>query len=141
MIRRYYIDRTLKPTLNSPQGKPGTSDKAVFLQVMQTGEPVYGLERAIRRPDGTWGIVSCNAAALRDAIGAVEGMVVSFTDITHRKRTEVALRESEERFRQVFENDLTGLAITTPTGTILACNPSYARLFGFDFIEDALSSN
>ncbi len=58
-----------------------------------------------------------------------------------RKRNEVALRESEERYRSMFEEDLTGNFISTPSGRILDCNPAFAQIFGFSSVEEALQSD
>jgi PAS domain S-box-containing protein len=57
------------------------------------------------------------------------------------KRAERALRESEERYRRLFEDDLTGDYVSTPQGEILACNPAFVNLFGFADREDALRAN
>jgi PAS domain S-box-containing protein len=62
-------------------------------------------------------------------------------DISARKRAEEALRQSEERFRRSFEDDLTGNLITRPDGTILACNAAFVRIFGYDSVEEALGIN
>lgn len=64
-----------------------------------------------------------------------------FTDITERKRVEEALRESEERYRRLFEDDLTGDFLTVADGRIIACNPAFVRMFGFDSVDDALDTN
>ncbi|MFP5213940.1 MAG: PAS domain S-box protein, partial [Acidobacteriota bacterium] len=69
------------------------------------------------------------------------GNIVAVMDITELKRTEDALRESEERYRKFFEEDLTGDYISTPDGRLLACNPAMARIFGFSSVEEALKHN
>jgi PAS domain S-box-containing protein len=47
------------------------------------------------------------------------------------ERSEEALRQSEQKFRRLFEDDLTGDFITTGDGTILECNPAFLRMFGY----------
>ena len=55
-----------------------------------------------------------------------------------RTLAEQALRDSEERYRRFFEEDLTGDFISTPDGRLLACNPAFAKIFGFDSVQDAM---
>src|SRR5581483_4563548 len=55
------------------------------------------------------------------------------------RRAEASLRASEEKYREYFEEDLSGDFISTPDGEILVCNPSFARLFGFASTEEAAS--
>jgi len=52
-----------------------------------------------------------------------------------------ALEEGEMRYRRLFEDALTGDFITAPDGRIIACNPAFARMFGFSSVEGALSTN
>jgi PAS domain S-box-containing protein len=52
-------------------------------------------------------------------------------DITDRKRSEEAMRVSETRFRAIFENAATGIAITDWQGRFLQCNPAYCKLIGY----------
>ncbi len=58
-------------------------------------------------------------------------------DITERKRAETALRQSEERYRAIFEQDLASDYISTADGKFLVCNPSFARMFGFITVGEA----
>ena len=47
-----------------------------------------------------------------------------------RDRAEKALRETEERFRSLFENSMDGVLLTEPDGHILSANPAACRIFG-----------
>lgn len=58
-----------------------------------------------------------------------------------RKRTEERLRKNEERYRKLFEEDLTGDFICLPDGQIQDCNQAFARIFGFASPEEARSHN
>ena len=56
-------------------------------------------------------------------------------NITARKQAEVALRQTEERYRSIFENSVKGLFQTTPDGRYLSANPALARIYGFNSPE------
>ncbi|MEO5753361.1 MAG: PAS domain S-box protein, partial [Chthoniobacterales bacterium] len=62
-------------------------------------------------------------------------------DVTDRIQAEEALRQSEERYRRFVDEDLTGNLIMCPDGSIVACNPAFARIFGFDSVEKAQAAN
>ncbi|HCX29150.1 MAG TPA: hypothetical protein DHU55_05170, partial [Blastocatellia bacterium] len=61
-------------------------------------------------------------------------------DITERKRAEKALRETEEKYRSIFENPVESIFQTTPDGRFIAANPALARMLGFDSPEELIST-
>jgi len=58
--------------------------------------------------------------------------------VTERHRGEQCLRESESRYRLLFERNLAGVFRTTLSGRILECNPAAAKLFGYESPEQVL---
>lgn len=88
-------------------------------------------DRRLRRADGTevWTLASVTPVRHRgqNRFGALTMM----TDITERKKAEQALRLSERKFRELFENILEGVYQTAPDGRILAANPELLRMLGF----------
>lgn len=50
-------------------------------------------------------------------------------------------QESEEKYRKFFEQDLSGVFISTPEGKLKACNPAYVKMMEYDSVEDLLSTN
>ena len=52
-------------------------------------------------------------------------------DVSARKKVEEALRASEERYRGMFQNAGTGIAITDTQGRFLSCNPAYTKMLGY----------
>jgi two-component system sensor kinase len=50
-------------------------------------------------------------------------------------------QESEEKYRRFFEEDLSGVFISTPEGKIKASNPAYARLMEYSSVDELLLSN
>ncbi|MBD3308878.1 PAS domain S-box protein [candidate division KSB3 bacterium] len=63
----------------------------------------------------------------------------SFVDITDRKRMERALRESEERHRELFETSRDGIVITDLEGRFVDCNRAYLDLLGYGSLDELSS--
>jgi len=61
-----------------------------------------------------------------------------FRDITSRVNAENALRESEEKYRSLFEESKDTVYITTPDGKILDINPAGVEIFGYTSKEELL---
>ena len=85
---------------------------------------------------GTRRWLDTHAVPLFDEQGKVEALLGLTRDITERKRAEEALRESEERFRTLYDNATIGLYRTTPDGRILMLNPAGVRMLGFDSFDE-----
>jgi two-component system, NtrC family, sensor kinase len=81
---------------------------APLRRAIETGEKQSGIEYRVRHKDGRLRWHVSNLAVLKDANGGVLSIVGIARDISDRKLAEEALRESEERFRNLVEstNDL-----------------------------------
>ncbi len=60
-------------------------------------------------------------------------------DITGRKRMEAGLKESEERYRLLFERNLAGVYRSTADGRLLECNRAFARMLGYASPAEAMA--
>ncbi len=84
-------------------------------------------------------IVQWSSASLPDAQDAVRFVVGTGIDVTERRQAELALRESEERYRELFESNLAGVYRSTGDGRILDCNDSFARILGYESPAEMLA--
>jgi len=49
-----------------------------------------------------------------------------------RTRAEESLEDSEAKYRSIFENAVMGIFQTSPEGRVIACNPAFSRILGYD---------
>ncbi len=95
---------------------------------MQNNEMV-GFEALCQRKDGTRITVLLSTARLYDAEGKAVHMII-YEDISGRKQTEEALRQSEETFRNFAEQNSEGIMLIDEQGTILIWNQALERITG-----------
>jgi PAS domain S-box-containing protein len=124
-----------------PDGSSFPVEEMPVTHSLRDGKPMHGVEMTIDRPDGVRVPIIVGSAPLYNAEGDIVAAVVAFDDITERKQSEEALRESEERYYRLFEDDLTGDFISSPEGKILICNPAYVKIFGFSSRKEAIDRN
>lgn len=91
---------------------------------------VYG-EASRRLSDGETRYYWGKASRLFDDSGRVTGAVELIRDITDAHNRDRALRESEEKFRAIFENMPIGYFRTSVEGSLVDYNPALARIFGY----------
>jgi PAS domain S-box-containing protein len=82
--------------------------------------------------------VSLTVSPIRDATGEITGASTIARDITERKRSEEALRESEERYRDLVEQSEDLIFSHDRDGKLLSANRALVRFLGYDRAEDLL---
>jgi len=102
--------------------------------------PSYA-EGAIITKDGERHVIRWSNMPLRDPDGEITGVIAFGQDITERVRAEKALRESEERYRSLFNHVPVGLYRTSPDGEILDVNPALVQILGYPDRETLLAVN
>jgi PAS domain S-box-containing protein len=98
------------------------------------------IEYRIRRKDGQIRWIRKTIIPYHDDDGLLIAYDGLLSDVTELKQAEEDLRQSEERFRLIFEDDLTGNYLASADGTILLCNQAFVEIFGFNSTQDAVGS-
>jgi PAS domain S-box-containing protein len=111
-------------------------DEAPPLRALR-GEIVRNQEEIVRTPaTGELRYRLVSASPIRDNHGNITGSVTVVQDITDRKQAEVALRESEERFKAIAETAPLGIGVVAASdATFLYVNPAYEKAFGYSTDE------
>jgi PAS domain S-box-containing protein len=91
---------------------------------------VYSAEKRYIRKDKSilWGLIK--VTAIRDQQGALRYFAAQIEDITERRRAEDELRKSEERYRNIVEDQTEFISRFLPDGTHIFVNEAYCRYFG-----------
>jgi PAS domain S-box-containing protein len=110
-----------------------------FFSKPELHEQMLQREALCLRKDGSEFPAEINSSPIETLQGPVIG--VAIRDITQRKQAEEALRQSEERYRTLFENAPVGIYRTTPDGRILAGNPALVRMLGYSSFEELAHTN
>ncbi|MGH7807327.1 MAG: PAS domain S-box protein, partial [Thermodesulfobacteriota bacterium] len=101
----------------------------------------FKMEYRLKRVDGQYRWVLDHGTPLFLQDGAFAGYIGSCIDITEHKEAEEALRESEERYRNLFENVPAGIYRTTPDGRILMANPALIKMLRYSSFDEMTSLN
>ena len=80
-------------------------------------------------PDGRRWMIS--GSPVKDASGAVIGIVEVAVDITEKRRAEEKLRESEEKYRLMFKTSSVGMALCEMDGSLIEVNQAYLDIIGY----------
>ncbi|MBD2677270.1 MULTISPECIES: PAS domain S-box protein [Nostoc] len=112
---------------------------AAALQRAITGEKLTNIEVRLRHKDGSWRWFNFNTSTINTSSGEIAIAGVG-RDITERKQAEEALRRSEMKYRNIFENSQVGIFRTRPEdGLVLDANDRGANILGFASASDIIN--
>ena len=103
--------------------------RALLEQVLRGGRGALEFEIVGLRGTRRW--LETHAAPLPKSYGFPMCMLTVTRDVSERKRTEQALRDSELRYRTLFERNLAGVFRSTIAGRLVDCNDAFASIFGY----------
>ncbi|MHA2295365.1 MAG: PAS domain S-box protein [Candidatus Hodarchaeales archaeon] len=104
-------------------------ERKPFLRELLDQGHVYSKELRLKKKDGTpfWGSITARLEYTKE--GEITWMDGILEDITDYKLTETALRESEERYRVIIEDQIDMVSRMMPNKTISFVNEAYCRFF------------
>jgi len=75
--------------------------------------------------------VMASADVIRDSKGQALRMIGTTIDITERKKANLAIQESEEKFKGIFNYSITGIVVADARGNLLDSNPEFIKILGY----------
>ncbi|HLM55508.1 MAG TPA: CheR family methyltransferase [Pyrinomonadaceae bacterium] len=146
-IGTVFLDRSLRVKFFTPgardlfslipadAGRPLTDisnrldDEHLLADVEAVIGRLHTVEREVEARDGRWYLM--RLMPYRTADDRIGGVVLTFFDITDRKRAEVALRESEEQFRRAIEDAPIPVIMHAEDGEVLQISRTWTELTGY----------
>jgi PAS domain S-box-containing protein len=111
-----------------PDGRK--DEEAGLLERLSQGERVEHYETVRRRKDGSLVEVSLTVSPVKDAAGRIVGASKIARDISERRRSQDALRASEERFRLLTNHAPVGIFLTDESGGCVFVNSRWKEMAG-----------
>ena len=132
-----------EPSLKAHSDRVHPDDDArvteAFRRMLQEDEP-FSCEYRVRHRRGHWVWLNNSGQALRNADGEVEKAVGSLIDVTQRKKTELAVLESEKRYRALIDGSMQGILIHRNFRPLF-CNDAYARMLGYSEAQELMAQD
>jgi diguanylate cyclase (GGDEF)-like protein/PAS domain S-box-containing protein len=118
---------------------PETADRVyrIFRSVFETGQPAKAIDVETLRQDGTERLVEFSTFAIKNGEGITTGFKGTTRDVTEIKQAEVALRESEEKYRKVVELSIDGIAMVRD-GRHIFVNRKMLDIFGYTLPDELI---
>jgi len=141
MTGRKAKDRIDKNPLEFCYPDDTASVAEAFIQLLENKIAIAHTELRLQHKNGRWLTFEVIGTNMIDN-PAVAGIVLNLRDITERKRVEEALRESEERYRDLFDSVIDGVVVIDgETMKIVLANQTALKMYGFHSAEDITELN
>jgi PAS domain S-box-containing protein len=103
----------------------------IFDKFIKSSEKQFRYEHRIYKKDGSVGWVIDRGILFQNDDKKPLRLIGTTTDITEKKNSELAVIKSEARFRSIFENSGTGMAILELDGSFTQTNPAFRKILGY----------
>ena len=94
------------------------------------------IEKRFIKKSGETVWVRNSVAAVRDKLGNISNIIALSEDISERKKAEMCLSASEEKYRSIFEETKDVIFISTPGGKFIDINPAGLEWLGYSSLEE-----
>ena len=136
-IRHYGFSRDEFLGMTIAQIRPA-DELSRMREALETAPP-YSEAKIFRHQKKDGSVFEADVTSFEFEVAGRRARLVIAVDVTERRRAEQRLRESEERYRLLFERNLAGVFRSTIDGRTLECNDAMARIFGYDTPAEFLS--
>jgi PAS domain S-box-containing protein len=109
-----------------------------MIQMLKNKTAIHNYELRFRNKNGTERTALLSIETI-DIDGEACFLSIS-SDITERQKAETALREAEEKYRNIYENALNGIFQTAIDGKYISANPALANIYGYDSPADLIAA-
>ena len=120
-----------------PDGRAYPVEECKIFQAFRQGKGTHVTDEVLWRADGTSFPAEYWSYPIRHN-GRVGGSVVTFFDITQRKKSEEDLRRSESRYRSIIERAPYGVFRVDQSGRIAMANSAFAAMLGYQAPDEVL---
>ena len=111
------------------------AEKLPFSLVMNKQKPIYNYQHYIKVPNKKKRLLSISGSPVYSQQGGVNGVVFIQEDITEDKKAEIAIKESEEKYRSLFNSNRDAILVADKNRKIIDANPALENMFGYTLNE------
>ncbi|MCI0844328.1 MAG: GAF domain-containing protein, partial [Chloroflexi bacterium] len=117
-------------TLGADFYRGGVEEAREVMRLLREEGQLRNYQLTFTAKDGSSIEVYASFSLIHDANGEFSGTLVVWKDFRVRRQAEEALRETEERYRRLFEDSQDAIAVSTVDGRFIDVNQSWMDLFG-----------
>jgi two-component system, cell cycle sensor histidine kinase and response regulator CckA len=114
--------------------------KSDFFRIIESKDDVFDpVENSVITKSGQEKIISWHVTILKDENDKTTGALYSGSKVKNRKQQRTVNSRPDGIYRSFFENDISGVYLSSPSGKLLDCNPAFVNIFGYESKNEMLA--